>query len=260
MFGTVIGLAAAGLLFSVGFASPAAAQNARPFPRIGFDDDGEGGQLARHLSSPDLKAIPIAVRLPVDGALREDPDVAGIEARVAALARAGLQVWLHIVDIPAASDGAAVRRWRGFVRTIVERTRGQVQLVELPLASGSIAASAQDRVFLLKVAAVQVRAVDSALLVAVHGDRLGDPAWVEAFYGADAAPYVDVLSLPAPSSAGPATAVALGAQLHGLDPDTRVVITGAARSYARSSNAWALRSRARPIAAPPWRWPRPCRA
>jgi hypothetical protein len=223
---TVTALAMAGLLLCVGLASPAAAQNVRPFPRIGFDDDGEGGQLARHLSSPDLKAIPIAVRLPVDGALRQDPDVAGIEARVAALARAGLQVWLHIVDVPAADDSAAVRRWRGFVRTIVERTRGQVQLVELPLASGSPASTAQERVFLLKVAAVQVRAVDSGLLVAVHGDRIGDPEWVAAFYGADAAPYVDVLSLPAPSSAGTDTAVALGAQLGGLDPDTRVVISG----------------------------------
>jgi hypothetical protein len=213
------------LLLCIALVRTAGAEETRALARIGFDEDGRAEALALTLTTVDPKTVPIAVRLAVHGGTDPAVAIAGVQARVATLARAGLQVWLRVAEVPPADDEVAVRQWRGFVRTLVERTRGQVQLVELPLATAAVAGTQAERAFLLKVAAVQVRAVDPALLLAVHGERLTDPAWVDAFYASDVSAYVDVLSLPTPG-AEPAMVAALGRQLAELDPDVRVIISG----------------------------------
>jgi hypothetical protein len=221
--GRIAPVAAAMLLLCLALL-PSARAETRPVPRIGFDDDGGTEALLRTLGEPELKAVPIAVRLDIQGAAAGD--VEAVRARVARLARAGLQVWLRLADVPAADDADAVRRWRAFVRTVIERTRGQVQLVELPLASGRMPGTPSQRAFLLKVAAVQVRAVDPAVLIGVHGENAANPTWVDEFYAADVAAYVDVLSLPASEAAAAGVVDATGRQIVRLDPDARVVISG----------------------------------
>ena len=67
--------------------------------------------------------------------------------------------------------------------------------------------------------------MDPATLIAVAGEHLADAAWIEAFYAADVAAYVDVLSLPA-GDARDATIEALGRRLARLDPDARVMVSG----------------------------------
>ena len=210
------------LLMCLAGLTAASAQDAPPLPRVGFDDDGQGEALARELSGPDLKTVPLAVRLEVRAG--DAAALAAVQARVALLARAGLQVWLRLADVPSAADEVSARPWRAFVRTLMESTRGHVRLVELPLASTSRLESSVRLAFLLKVAAVQVRAVDPTVLIAVHGERLADSEWIEAFYAADVAAYVDVLSLPAPADGSKIDA--LGRTLARVDPDARVVITG----------------------------------
>ena len=150
--------ASAALLLCLVLGRTAGAEDARALPPIGFDENGRADALASELAAPDLKGVPIAVRLDVDsgGGTRADIDAA--RARVSTLAGAGLQVWVRLTHLPSAGDETAVRQWRGFVRALLDRTRGQVRLVELPLASASVQAAAAERAFLLKVAAVQVRA------------------------------------------------------------------------------------------------------
>jgi hypothetical protein len=202
-----------------------AAAESPALPRVGIEAGHEIEPLARALAGPVRSGVPVAVRVETRITAPEaGRDVTNDLARIAALARAGARVWVHVSDVPAPADEEGVRQWRSRLRTLLERTRGQVQLVSLPLAEASRAGTAVENAFLLKLAAVQVRAVEPAILIAVHGDRLADAAWVEAFYAAGAAPYVDVLSLPARRPDADA-APTLDGRLRVLDPDARVVLT-----------------------------------
>jgi hypothetical protein len=222
--GSRIGSFAAWLLLAFVPPGPAAAQ-APPLPRVGIEAQGDIESLARALAGPAQSRVPVAVRLEIRAAAPDgEPDVPAVSTRVATLARAGARVWLHLQDLPPPDDEDAVRRWRSAVRTLLERTRGQVQLVSLPLAEASRAETAARNAFLLKLAAVQVRAVDATLLIAVHGERLADAAWIEAFYAAGVAPYVDALSMPA-AGRNTEAAETLAARLRMLDPDAHIVLT-----------------------------------
>jgi hypothetical protein len=214
------------LIAALAAAPGARAASAPVLPAVGFDESlsaapAVGPAIAARAA---LSGIPLIVRLHVSRAditRAGELDLSALDARIATFGP-NCRVWVVLDDLPASSEAAAIAPWRRALRPLVEHGRGRLQGIELPLASESrdpaLAA------YLLKVSAVQIRAADPNVLIALGGVRVADASWLEGVYGAGgAAPYVDVLSLPHSSDA--AAAQAARAALDRLDPDARIVET-----------------------------------
>ena len=109
-----------------------------------------------------------------------------------------MQVVLALGRVPAA-DGD-VEPWRQFVRAVAERSRGHVAGYQVGEVQAGAAPDVNRYVYLLKLAAVQIRAVDSDALVLQGGIPASEVDWQGRVFAAGAGPYVDGIALDGPAA------------------------------------------------------------
>src|SRR4249920_3543739 len=115
---------AAALWCALGLGAPVGAQPAAETQtRIALDDGPDLAALSV-LDQAGTLAFPVAVRLE----LREPPAAASGDARLAALERRKIPLWLAI---PAPPSGADVELWRGEVRALLERRQLTLSILEV---------------------------------------------------------------------------------------------------------------------------------
>lgn len=190
------GIAVAASLFlltvSPTFAAPPALRG------IAFDERLDSESLPADLPP----AVPVIARIALDlTALTGDAASAALDrlqSRLDGYRRRSVPVILAIPTLP--SDDVAVEAWRVALRSIADRGRGIVAAFEIgEAASASSLPDVNRYVYLLKLAAVQIRSVDADALV-VQGSVVPDAVdWERHVLAAGTAPYVDGVALAAPA-------------------------------------------------------------
>ncbi len=147
-------------------------------------------------------SVPLIVRLSIeptaysgltaDRTLMRLRDVAGLYRR------RGMQVILSLGSFPArdADDDS----WRQFVRSIVEQNRTTIAAYQLGHVRAGSAPDVSRYVYLLKLAAVQIRSVDPEALVLQGTVPSVSSDWEERVLRGGAGPYVDGVAIDGPSS------------------------------------------------------------
>ncbi len=182
-----------------------AADTPSPLPRIAIDEDAEGAAL-RLLDELGRLPFPVAVRLAVD------VSDATLEARLAALDKRRVPVWLSL-PVPGAED--EVERWRMSLRSLLANHGDALTIFEVRV-DGQPARIAS---FAVQIAATEVRASRDTIRLALGGQAMTDQARRTEVYSARLSPYVDLLAIPDGNDEG------IASWLHQVDPLAAIVLT-----------------------------------
>lgn len=174
---------------------------AKPLRGVGIEETLDSPPiLAPALDAARLvkAGLPLFVRLVVKAAdLTEAPGrdtFARLDARVNLYAGRGIPVFVVLDQVPQTPDETDA--WRQRLRAIAERYRGKVKGYQIGVA-GAVPVQPAQYAFLIKLASVQIRSVDSGVAIAVPDVTGGDASALEQLYAQDVAAYVDVIELPA---------------------------------------------------------------
>jgi hypothetical protein len=168
---------------------------------VGIDETLAGGAvLAEALNQAMMRAqgLPLYARIVVAPQELDTPGETGsrfekLDERVERYATKGVPVILALTGpfpAPQASDG-----WRRLLRDIAGRYRGRIKAYQIGDVSGLAVPDAHDYAFGLKIAAVELRAVDPDALIVQGSLRPEDLAWQTALYGEGAAAYIDAVAV-----------------------------------------------------------------
>ena len=221
---------------SVGFAVPGQASTAprASFRGIAFDERLDAEPVLLPALSPAIADLPpLIARIALDlVALPSDripATLADLDRRLNAYVDRRVSVVLSLGAFPDGDD--QVEAWRQSIRTVAEHGSGKVVAYQIGTIAAPAPAPAVDRyVFLLKVASVQLRAVDAGALILEGQVPASFDEWQGRVYAAGAAPYIDGIAVDGPPSAGDDDAfrVSVGrltAAIERADP-TSVVVLG----------------------------------
>jgi len=109
-----------------------------------------------------------------------------------------ITVVLALGHVPAADSD--VEPWRQFVRVVAQRSRESVAGYQIGEVQASAVPDVSRYVYLLKLAAVQIRAVHSDALVLQGGIPASEVDWQRRVFAAGAGPYVDGIALDGPAA------------------------------------------------------------
>lgn len=160
-------------------------------------------RLDAELLPADLpRIVPTIVRLSIAETDFTGPSVDATLTRLQAMLglyrSRHMTVVLALGRVPAADSD--VEPWRQFVRVIAERSRGNVAGYQIGEVQAGAAPDVNRYVYLLKLAAVQIRAVDSGALVLQGGIPASEVDWQRRVFAAGAGPYVDGIALDGPAT------------------------------------------------------------
>ena len=214
------------LLVAAGLLAAADARSAPSLLRgIGLDESlARPPDAARMLEAMPARPgdLPLFVRLSVARAdLEPSPgryEFGPLNDRVAIYHRLGCRIVVDLGPMPA--EVSAAESWRAFTRALALRFQGRARAYQLSVPAGT---TAREAAFILKIAAVEIRAADTESLVVIEGLARTSPEWWKAFYAEGLAPYVDALAV----GYDPASAAAvedLGARLAQEDPEAALVM------------------------------------
>jgi hypothetical protein len=220
------------LLIISALASPVAAQTRASDVfrgRVGIEERLDQTSLVAAALAPSRGAptdVPLFVRLHVDWADLQRAAVL-LDERLDAHRRRGIPVLLAIGVDGAALDGSPAVT--AMVRTVSSRLRGSVAGYQLEKTPATPAPNARAYAFLLKLAAVQFRAVDPDVVIAQATAQPGDAAWLAAVYAEGVAPYVDLAPIAAlePVRRPTDAAVSVQSTIKTADPSASLVWIGA---------------------------------
>jgi hypothetical protein len=185
--------AVASLLLATAVQPSAAAPSLRG---IAIDERLDTEPLPTDLPAP----LPLIVRLAIDwqeftgqasGAFER------LQERLALYQTRHVRVVLAFGAFP--TTDTAVEPWRQVLRAVVDRVRGKVdayQVGEVPTAAPP---DVNQYAYLLKLAAVQIRSVDSGALVVQGTIPAVATEWQELMFAAGIAPYVDGVAIGGPA-------------------------------------------------------------
>ena len=187
--------------------------------RVGLEDRLEEpspvlAALARsRAAAGDLRAY---VRLSVDWVTIERAaagDWAALDERFAAYARRAIPVLLSISPPgrPPETGG-----WPSVLQSVARHLRGRVAGYQIEAALPR--PDAREYAFLLKLASVQIRAIDPQARVAQAVARSEDVTWLSAVYAEGTAPYVDLAPMAAPPAFAGVRDAAVEAAIRASDP------------------------------------------
>jgi hypothetical protein len=145
--------------------------------------------------------LPLIVRITVDASAVGGPALdrllTDLDQRVGAYRGRNVTVVVGFGRFPGSDDG--VEPWRRLIRAVAEQSRGKVAAYQVGEILQDEPPPAVDRyAFLLKLAAVQLRSVDSDALVVEGGVPASFDQWQARLYGAGVAPYVDAVAVAGP--------------------------------------------------------------
>jgi len=176
-----------------------------PARELAADTKLRGIAIDRRLDADPLPAdltrnVPVIVRLSIDRAASGDAaanaTLERLQRLLATYQSRNTQIVLALGGIPA-TDGE-VEPWRRFVRAVAERGRGKVAAYQIGEIQTGAAPDVNRYVYLLKLAAVQIRSVDADALILQGGIPAGESDWQARVLTAGAAPYVDGIALDGP--------------------------------------------------------------
>jgi len=144
-----------------------------------------------------------------------------LDARLADYARLSVPVVLSVADSPVKeSDGAA---FANAMRVLATHARGRVAAYQFDVADPAFDAAAV--AYVLKLAAVQVRAGDPRALTAQMSVPASDVARQADIYNRDVAPYIDIAAFTT-IGGGADLPPALAALVQTADPSATTMVTG----------------------------------
>ena len=214
------------LAASVAWAQPTPAAALKG--RIGIDERLDGPAVAvpalerARVATSDL---PIFVRLtvPLDTLQRASMgDWSALDERIDAYKQRSIPVLLAI-GTPAGTLPTA-DTLTPIMRAAAQHLRGRVVGYQLDVAGGP-PPDPKQYAFLLKLAAVQIRAIDGDVVIAQATARSADTDWLTALYADGIAPYVDLAPIAAPSGP-PADASAIEGLITHNDPSVSLLWIG----------------------------------
>ncbi len=142
-----------------------------------------------------------------------------LDERISGLA--GSPVLISLEGMPSVAEQA--KEWENYVHTVVQRYRGKVLGYVLGETEHAVASfDPATYVYLLKLASLQVRAVDSDAIVLEGNGRDRAPDEISSLYQNGLAPYVDGMAL----SASDADMNVLVAAVEERQPSSRIIVTG----------------------------------
>ena len=169
--------------------------------------------------------LPVFLRLLIDRETIQSFQTSGrwdaLDARVAIYQRRSVPVVLSIEDKALAADQGDA--WRGLAQVLATRYRGRLAGYQFELPRQAPRPDPRGYAFVLKVAAVQIRAADPAARIGQATIGPADIPWQTALYAEDIAPYVDDVPVDPPDLA----------RAEGVDPSSAV------RSLVRTHDATA---------------------
>jgi hypothetical protein len=189
---------------------PAVAADAAATPRLAIDDEPPGAALGI-LDESGTLPFPIAIHV-TSATFPADP---ALDARIAALESRHVPVWL---TVPAPATEQEIDGWRAALRALVDSRGAALHMLEVAVDRQPARLAA----FAVQVAATEVRTAREATRVALGGAAMNQRARREEIYGADLAPYVDMLVTNAAAESEVAR------WLHQIDPSATMVLTGSA--------------------------------
>ena len=107
-----------------------------------------------------------------------------------------VQVVLALGRFPETDDD--VEPWRQFVRAVADQSRDSVVGYQIGRVEAGAAPNVSRYVYLLKLAAVQIRSVDANALVLQGGIPASEVEWQGRVFAAGAGPYVDGVAVDGP--------------------------------------------------------------
>jgi hypothetical protein len=107
-----------------------------------------------------------------------------------------MAVVLALGSVPATDSD--VEPWRQFVGAVAERSRGNVSGYQIGSVQAGAVPDVNRYVYLLKLAAVQIRSVDSHALILQGGIPASELDWQGRVFAAGAGPYLDGIALDGP--------------------------------------------------------------
>ena len=203
----------------------AAAEPPAAVPRLVIGDEPAGAAL-RALDAAGPIAIPFAVRV-TDAAFPAD---ATLDARLAALAKRRVPVWLSLRAPDAQPE---VERWQIALRGLLEKHDTALFVLEVTIDTQPAPVAS----YAMQVAATEVRASRDAIRLAIGGPAMDDRARREEIYRVELAPYIDLLAIPEAGSGS------VGQWLHQIDPSAAIAAVGSGSTSSTASSA---------ISAPTW--------
>lgn len=145
----------------------------------------------------------------------------GLDARLADYTRLSVPVVLSVTGMPTReSEGAA---FADAMRALAAHARNRVTAYQLDVADRSFDPAAA--AFVLKLAAVQIRAADPRALTIQMSGAAADVARQSELYARDVAPYIDIAAFAA-SGGDAALAPSMAALVQQADPSATTMVTG----------------------------------
>jgi hypothetical protein len=234
------------LAVSVGLPAVARAQASpeRVLRGIGIEErlsDPSVTMAALDRAKISTKELPVFVRLIVEHAAiaadRGDARWTALDERLAAFDRLAIPIVLAIEDAAIAADAAP--RWRDLARDVARRYATRVAAYQVEVPAGAARPSARDYAFILRTAAVAMRAVDPRARIAQASVGPDDVVWQRALFAEDTDAFVDIVAVRAPDSDVASTISALAplrSLIRAQDP-TAMVISTALRVAGRDTAA-----------------------
>ena len=144
--------------------------------------------------------VPTIVRLSIEATVftgpAADATLTRLQAVLGLYRNRHITVVLALGRVPLADTD--VEPWRQFVRAVAGRSRGNVAGYQIGDVQAGATPDVNRYVYLLKLAAVQIRAADSGALVLQGGISATDVDWEGRVFAAGAGPYVDGIALGGP--------------------------------------------------------------
>ena len=125
-----------------------------------------------------------------------DATLARLRAVLTVYQNRHMAVILALGSLPAAD--VDVEPWRQFLRTVAEQNHGRVAAYQIGDVQAGATPDVNRYVYLLKLAAVQIRSVDADALILQGRIPASDVAWQGHVFAAGAAPYVDGFAIDGP--------------------------------------------------------------
>ena len=195
-----------------GVSRAGAAEPATAAPRLVIGDEPAGAAL-RALDAAGPVAIPVAVRI----ADADFPKESGLDARLAALAKRRVPVWLSVRAPEAEAD---VERWQMALRGLLEKHGPALFVLEVAVDAQPPRVAS----YAMQVAATEVRATHDAIRLAIGGPAMDEASRRETISRAELPPYVDLLAI------GDAGREPVAPWLHEIDPNAAIAAIGSGSS------------------------------
>ena len=188
--------------------------------RIGLEDRLETPSRVlaalerQRVGSSDLRAF---VRLSVEWPTLQRAaagEWSALDGRLDAYARRAIPVLLAIG--PRDRSSTETDNWVPVIQAVARHLLGRVVGYQIEAATTS--PDPREYAFRLKLAAVQIKAIDAAAVIAQATSRAADTAWLTAVYAEGTAAYVDLAPVAAPARFGEARDAGLAAAIGAADP------------------------------------------